>query len=147
MTDIKDLYIKNDLADYADERATCPSPATRGQIVRALLPDAEIRTHSTGSYQGTMGFVIHLYDYVWLIKEAYGSCSYCDGLLATENKISYGISMLNNAYCFETTDDALTFLSRTDELVDEWGWKDVRHGMIDEVEALSSDIDPAKTGI
>jgi len=116
--DISDLYIKNDLGDYAYTDIDDPDGYGRTDYLRAILPNsAEVEVYSTGGYQGTMVFVIRLDDYLWVIKEAYGSCNLCDGFVGRGDghKIEYAESMCRNAYCFESEDDAIKFLKQKDE--------------------------------
>lgn len=105
------LYIKNDLGDYANTDINDPDGYSRIDYLRAILPDsAEIDVYSTGGYQGTMGFVIRLDEYIWLIKEAFGSCALCDGFIDS-HKVEYAESMCRNAYCFEDEKLARMFLT------------------------------------
>lgn len=116
--DISDLYIKNDLGDYADTNIDDPDGYGRTPYLKAILPDsAKLSTYSTGGYQGTMVFVIRLDGYLWVIKEAYGSCNLCDGFVGRggSHKIEYAESMCRNAYCFESEDAAVEFLKQKDK--------------------------------
>lgn len=116
------LYRKHDLTNYATTPTAEMDRYSRSDILKTMLPDsAEMETVSTGGYQGWMGFIIHLDGYVWLIKDGYGSCSYCDGLLAADNAASYGESMMRNVYCFDTGSDAATFVTEQDG----YAWNEV----------------------
>ena len=122
--DIQDLYLKKDLTDYS-ELPTEVDGYTRTDYIKAILPEkATIDAHSVGSYQGTMGIVIGLDGYYWLIKEHYGSCSYCDGMLGAESKIEYAESILRNAYCLPDEETALRFLACKEE-ESSYGWNDI----------------------
>jgi hypothetical protein len=146
-----DLYVKDDLADYANIEAVHGSEHTlpsRGSLLEMAL-GVEPTTVCSGGYQGTYLFIVVVNDTLWLIKDAYGSCSYCDGLLAQrvrkhkaddeeekeelqreedENLQQYARSMMNNAYAFESKNDAVRFLD--EKAPDEernWyhGWESV----------------------
>lgn len=122
----ENLYVRNDLEDYAETptRKMSRHPK-RSELIGALLPaSADIDFYSTGGYQGHMGFVIKLDGYIWLLPESYGSCSVCDGLLSASDKLEYGRSMLRNAYCFETEREAKQFLN--EKRVDgTWKWRKI----------------------
>jgi len=122
------LYIKNDLEDYAKDISVDESTerASREQLIDELLPDsARYEIYSTGGWQGTLGIVIECDDYIWLIKEPFGSCGVCDGLLGASDKVGYGKKMLRNAYCFESTELAIRFLGE----IDGWQWEEIEHGV------------------
>ena len=78
-----------------------------------------------------MIFVIEGFGYYWIIKEAYGSCEVCDGFIGAPN-YEYGLSILRNAYAFDTLDDARAFLSS----VDGWGWNRIREPGLDLLDHL-----------
>lgn len=130
-------YIKKDLTDYEVDNPVVDDEryyTSRTDVIEALLPEeAEIHVHSTGNYQGSMGFVIELDDYLWLIKESYGSCSYCDGFIGSKDEMEYGLSMLRNAYCLESKKDAHLFLDHIRH-EDSWGWGSIADGVIDILE-------------
>lgn len=135
---MSDLYLQRDLTDYADEYTKEKPYISRKKLLRNMLPDdAAIDHHTTGGYQGLHGYVIVLDGYWWLLKDAYGSCSYCDGLLSAaqdspEKVEEYGLSMMRNAYCFDTEADARAFLDAkvSDEDHWGWGWPEIADGML-----------------
>jgi len=74
----------------------------------------EISVVREGGYQGTLLFIFEVDGYIWLLKDSYGSCSNCDGLLAAERGGSYRDytrGMIRNAYAFSTSNDAIRFLN------------------------------------
>lgn len=125
------LYLGKDLGDYADlddvENPERSYQGSRAYYLNEILPDsATILTYRVGSYQGTMGIVITLDDYLWVIKEAYGSCGHCDGYLGAEDKAEYALSICRNAYCFERKTDARDFIQGRKENDDSYyGWTDI----------------------
>ena len=129
-----DKQIKKDLADYAQDKLESeerPLMVDREDAMRELLPDnAEIDVYSTGGWQGSMGFVIWLDDYTWVIKEAYGSCSYCDEFIGTSDKAEYMRSVMRNAYCFRDNEDAIEFLEAKQEN-DTFIWGQVARHMVE----------------
>ena len=122
------LYLKRDLTDYAVDVGDEEGRYGRNSYLEAVLPDeAEIEVYSTGGYQGTQGYAITLDGYYWIIKEAYGSCSYCDAFLnaqqsADQTAVEYIHSMMRNSYCFESLDDALQFLQEKDDPYEYYRW-------------------------
>jgi len=121
------LYHKYDLGDYATT-PTNSGNCSRSDLLKAMLPDkADIDTVSTGGYQGHLGFIIRLDGFTWVLKDAYGSCEYCDGLLGADDAASYGQSMMRNAYCFDSNDDAATFVRQQDG----WGWDSLADDLLD----------------
>lgn len=132
----ENLYLGRDLEDYASPPSTSFNSRRPGreEVVRALLPDsATIKTYHPGGYSGAMGFVIYLDDYIWLIKEYYGSCNLCDGMLAASDKIKYGRSILRNAYCLESEEDAIEFLNNRIAQSD-YGWRKIAPDMQEIIE-------------
>lgn len=130
------LYLRNDLEDHADDTiSSVEDQYSRAAIMRELLPErADVFVYSTGGYQGTMGFVIRNVDgYVWVLKEGFGSCSYCDGLLGADNAADYGRSMMRNAYCFKDESDAVQFIEEMREN-GVWGWHRVGEPLIEELQ-------------
>jgi len=130
-------YLGLDLEDYATDPPLEEQDDrywSRTNIIRELLPDtADVEVYSTGGYQGEMGFVIGLDGYYWLIKETYGSCSFCDGLLGADDSLEYGRSILRNAYAFDSEADARAFLREQDGYI----WDRIKNemaGLLDEVE-------------
>jgi len=109
-------YVKNDLIDYADVENIDRSGYTssRSTLLKESLglSDRELKSYTYGSYQGTMLFVFEVGGYIWLLRDSYGSCSYCDGLLGSSDVRTYATSMMNNAYCFESKNDAVRFLNQ-----------------------------------
>lgn len=141
LSQMSELYLGKDLEAYVEDEQVAEKHPRRGDLVRGLLPDsATINIYSSGGYQGMMGFAIDLDDHIWLIKESYGSCSYCDGLIGSGDRISYGISMLRNAYCFESIDDAVEFVDDASDNDDGYyGWDRISGGLIDELQKLSEE--------
>lgn len=120
------LYLGKDLGDYANTDVSEVDGYGRTTWLKAILPNsADINVYSTGGYQGTKGYVIYLDDYTWIIKEAYGSCSYCDGMIGADDKAEYALSMCRNAYCLENKKDAIRFLDNQDG----WGWDKIRSNL------------------
>lgn len=136
--DVSDLYVKDDLADYADVTAIESDDSyglpNRSELLSTSL-GVEPTVISSGGYQGTMLFILVVGERLWLITDSYGSCSYCDGLLAqgeqlyraetdeeknelleqeTENLRQYAESMMNNGYAFTSVNDAVRFLNEKD---------------------------------
>jgi hypothetical protein len=129
--DIKDLYIKNDLTDYVEYPSNGVDGYARTDYIKAILPEkADIEVYNHGSYQGTLGFVIRLDGYYWLIKEHYGSCSVCDSMMAADDKIEYAKSILRNAYCIENEENAIKFLIMKEE-DGSYGWRNIAPEMRD----------------
>lgn len=160
--ELSHLYEKDDLADYANVenvngRGSEYGLPSRSDLLEMAL-DVEPTTVCSGGYQGTYLFILVVNDTLWLIKDAYGSCSYCDGLLAQEvrkhsaedeaekeelqseeddNLRQYARSMMNNAYAFEDKNDAVRFLhEKTPDEDGRWhhGWEAVAE---DGIEKLS----------
>lgn len=159
--DLSHLYQKADLADHADlsnvdgRGNEYGLPSRSGLLEMAL--GVEPKTVCSGGYQGTYLFILVVDDTLWLIKDSYGSCSYCDGLLAQEvrtysaedeaekeelqteedeNLRQYAESMMNNAYAFEDKNDAVRFLDAKAPEDASWyhGWESVAE---DGIEKLS----------
>lgn len=131
------LYIKNDLEDYASNdipSVEWGSPHRSELLESAVDPDS-MEFYSTGGYQGKMVFALDAGGYIWLVKEAFGSCSVCDGLLAADDDWEYTKKMLRNAYCFESKKDAIDFLDTKLE-TEGWYWNDVAREGKDCVEKL-----------
>jgi len=120
------LQVKADLEDLAVAEAEWDYEwdysHSRSEILASMLPNFDIESKCTGGYQGTYVFRLDGPEYVWLLRDSYGSCSYCDGLINNGNPYGYGVSMLRNAYAFESEDDAQRFL----EAVDNWRWERVK---------------------
>jgi hypothetical protein len=153
VSDIDQLYRKADLADHADLSRIDRSvgshwPPNRSDLLREAL-DTNVEGVCSGGYQGTWVFILVVDDILWLLKDSYGSCSYCDGLLAAadldgrsyrtdeeelgaENVRQYAESMMNNAYAFESKNDAVRFIAR----VDGYGWRDVRSDTIETLDEV-----------
>lgn len=117
------MNLKRDLHDYADKPDEYDKIIhSRIDLIERLLPDgAEIEHYRQRGYQGKMGIVVWVDEYTWVIKESFGSCAYCDGLLAADDPVEYGMSMLRDAYAFETDDDAVEFVQqKLDDEVYMW---------------------------
>jgi len=122
-----DIQAKADLEDSAlnDHEVEFESKygnPGRVDILKNILPSYEIETACTGGYQGTYVFRLDGPEYIWLIRDSYGSCSYCDGLIDNPDPYNYGIQMLRNGYAFESEDDAVQFL----KLVGNFRWERVK---------------------
>lgn len=157
--ELSHLYEKDDLADYAAVEAVNGSDSEYGLPSRSdlleMALDVEPTTVCSGGYQGTYLFILVVNDTLWLIKDSYGSCSYCDGLLAQqvrtysaddeeekaelqqeedENLQQYARSMMNNAYAFESKNDAVRFLhEKDDDRSYSHGWAAVAEDGISEL--------------
>lgn len=142
------LYEKDDLANYADlsnvdGRGSEYGLPSRSDLLEMAL-GVEPTTVSSGGYQGTYLFIFVVEDTLWLLKDSYGSCSYCDGLLSQrvndysydgseeeaqseedENLRQYAESMMNNAYAFTDKNDAVWFLHEKTSDGFEYGWGSV----------------------
>lgn len=110
-------YQKADLEEHADLEAIDDDPESWGNPSREEilqqslgLDDGEIVSVCSGGYQGEYLFVFRSGEYLWLLKDSYGSCSYCDGLLAADHAKSYAEGMMRNAYAFEDDNEAVRFL-------------------------------------
>jgi hypothetical protein len=139
-------YIKRDLIDYVDgdigtvledpdaEWEFDRYPRNRVDAVKNVLPE-EATVHSTwsGSYSGEYVLCIELDGYIWIRHGYYGSCSVCD---AYENDpVAETERICRGAYCFESVDDARTYL---DTSVD-YGWEENQmreqaRGLLDDLE-------------
>ena len=118
------LYEKRDLEDYASDQESVDSYG-RVDNVKELLPDdAIVKNYSAGGYEGTIGIVIKLDGYYWLIKEMYGSCSLCDPYIASDDHAEYARSIMRNAYCLPDKESAEKFLKKKEE-DDSYGWKKI----------------------
>lgn len=159
--ELSHLYEKADLADHADienvdGRGSEYGVPSRSDLLEMAL-GVEPTTVCSGGYQGTYLFILVVEDTLWLIKDSYGSCSYCDGLLAQqvrtysaddeaekeelqseedENLQQYARSMMNNAYAFTSKNDAVRFLHEKAPDEDQsWfhGWESVAEDGISEL--------------
>lgn len=156
MGELQNYYVKADLEDYADldellddDAEEYRSPTLgRSEILEKALDlerDVDFDSYCTGGYQGTYLFVFEKGGYLWLLKDSYGSCSYCDGLLASENSASYGISMMRNAYAFENENDAVRFLHMAsdrdaDHDLMSYSWQKVGEQGIKLIDELEVDL-------
>lgn len=119
MSDRETLYVRADLEEYADLDAIDDDPSSWGTPSRSELlqqslglDSVEIHVASTGGYQGEKLFVFRTGGYYWLVKDSYGSCSHCDGLLAADHASEYATTMLRDAYAFTDAGDTIAFLER-----------------------------------
>jgi hypothetical protein len=127
------LYEKDDLADYARlSNVTDSGGRYSGPSRQTLLKDAlgvEVKSVCSGGYQGTWLFILVVNDTLWLLKDSYGSCSYCDGLMGASGDDAvrdYAENMMRNAYAFESKNDAVRFLhQKIEEGYGSWGWPTV----------------------
>jgi len=114
-------YIQKDLIDYS----TFPTSkdtyiGQRPDWVEAALPDeAVIQYVRSGGYQGQYAFVIRLDGYIWLFNDYHGSCGGCDDFI--DRQWQWTEDMLRRAYCFESEEDAVEYLSETDD----FSWFDI----------------------
>ena len=152
-----DYQLKEDLADRANLDEIGLNEKDRPTFRRStLLEDAlgvEVLTYSTGGYQGTMTFVLVCDGLLWVIKDAYGSCSHCDGLLAARRNArdgygkdrtwdlepirDYAESMMNNAYAFDSANDAVRFVhEQAGDASYSWGWGSVADGTIENIDKI-----------
>jgi len=161
--ELSHLYEKDDLADRAELSNVngCESEyglPSRSDLLEMAL-GVEPTTVCSGGYQGTYLFILVVDDTLWLIKDSYGSCSYCDGLLAQqvltygadteeekeelqseedENLQQYARSMMNNAYAFTSKNDAVRFLQeKDDDRMYSHGWAAVAEGGISELSEVN----------
>jgi len=121
------LQVKADLEDRAVNASEAEWESEYGSpsrlaILKGMLPDFEIESECTGGYQGTYVFRLDGSEYVWLIRDSYGSCSHCDGLIDHPEPYNYGVQMVRNAYAFESEEVAVEYLN----LVDNWRWDRVK---------------------
>lgn len=114
-------YLKVDLEDYADLEAIDDDPESWGQPSRSEilqqslgLNSGEIKSICSGGYQGEWLFVFRIGGYLWLLKDSYGSCPVCDGLLAADHAKHYAEGMMRNAYAFDDDNEAVRFLHEKD---------------------------------
>jgi hypothetical protein len=130
---LDELQLKKDLHDHAvsEENFEGVEYRTREKLLRKILQPEWMEGTSTGGYSGTLGFVIEEDDKVWIIKEAYGSCEYCDGLLAAESAYTYTMSMLKNAYCFGDYTDAYEAI----KLMNGFYWQQIKNDLLNIIEA------------
>jgi len=158
VSDTEQLYLKADLEDHADLSSIERDEEGRLRYGRSDLLgaalDADVHTTCSGGYQGTYGFVLVVDDTLWVIKDSYGSCSVCDGLLAAhdrdgrpyrvedpdeldcENVQNYAQSMMRNAYAFDNKNDAVRFVHEASEGnldVSGWSWGDIAEGVIEDI--------------
>lgn len=146
-------YLKADLEDYADVESITLNEDGRVRHGRTSLLenalDAEVHTTCSGGYQGTYTFVLVAGGLLWVIKDSYGSCGLCDGLLhaknyegrdspqdALEAVRNYAESMMRNAYAFDNKNDAVRFVHEAaagDLDVSGWAWSDVDDGTIEAI--------------
>lgn len=121
MVDAEDKpYIQNDLIDYSQFPTGDGYIGRREDWVQAALPDdAVIQYVKSGGYQGQYAFVIRLDGYIWLFNDHYGSCGHCDDFI--DRKRQWTEDMLRSAYCFESEEDVLDYLSETDD----FSWSEV----------------------
>lgn len=159
--ELSHLYQKADLADHADLSNVSGGDSKHGVPSRSRLLEMALGVDptvvSSGGYQGTMVFIMVVQDTLWLVKDSYGSCSYCDGLMAQkvrtygvndeeeraelqaeedENLRQYAESMMNNAYAFEAKNDAVRFLNeKAPDVEGNWyhGWESVAEEAIEEL--------------
>lgn len=139
-------YKKRDLEDLADlsgideldtsGRWSCPS---RGELLVATLEisDDDYTAINHGSYQGTLLFVFETGGDLWLLKDAYGSCSHCDGLLSCDDDDeykNYATKMFRNAYAFEGQAEAKAFLEQKAEDGRRYGWGGVAGNALEELD-------------
>lgn len=105
-----------DLGDYADYSDIQDTTQRSGLVEGALnLEEREYERVSTGSYQGTVLFVFRKGGYIWLLKDNYGSCNLCDGLIGNPDPVQYARSMFRDAYAFQNKEKTKLFLeSRID---------------------------------
>lgn len=93
--------------------------------MKAALPDeAKIQFLKSGGYDGRVVFVIRLDGYIWLFTDYYGSCDHCDNFI--DRKRQWTDDMLRKAYCFESADDALKYIARTDD----FSWYDLNKNQV-----------------
>lgn len=113
--DLSDLYKQKDLIDKCKvKNYDSVDGYGRPAMIKACLPKkAELETNSIGSYDGKISFVIKLDDEIWLHNDYFGTCSGCDGFISKER--SWVENMLRKAYCFDTIDDAIEYLQRTED--------------------------------
>lgn len=139
---------RDDEGNYTPEKISSPR---RDALLEVVL-DTEVRSVRNGRYQGTMGFVFVVDGLLWLLKDSFGSCAVCDGLMGARDDDGhawgntdpedltcthvreYTASMLRNAYAFESKNDAVRFLHQAED--DEleaagWSWRDIADDMID----------------
>lgn len=144
MANAENLQVQTDLADRADfskikgDGGSWYSAPSRTEMLKQALDIDTIHCTAHGSWQGSYGFVFVYDGYVWLIKEYYGSCALCDGVLAcdnTEQARQYAKSMMQNAYAFESKNDAVRFLHLREE-DDSWGWGRLVDGMIEDLNSI-----------
>lgn len=109
--------IQYDLQDHADlsgiehDGRYTPRQSRAQLAAEALGLDAdEITTVRHGSYQGEIVLLFRYDRYTVVLKDSYGSCSVCDGVLAcsdSEQLRSYTERMLANADVYLTDDGAV----------------------------------------
>lgn len=143
---VEQTYTKNDLQDYVDgnvaqllededaEYDFQKYPSRRSKAITQVLPDnAEVYSEFVGMYQGEYVLCIVLDDYIWLRNNIYGSCSGCDPYQA--DPVAETESIIQDAYCFESIEDACLYLETTDS----FGWQegDIREKSI---EMLRTDV-------
>lgn len=153
MSDTEQLYLKADLEDRAGLDSITLNEEGRLRHSRSsLLEDAlgvEPKVTCSGGYQGTYTFVLVVDDILWVIKDSYGSCGLCDGLLHAKNYTgrddkeegleavrNYAQSMMRNAYAFDNKNDAVRFVHQAAEGdldVSGWAWSDVDEGTIESI--------------
>lgn len=161
MNEEDNLYLKADLEDHADLSRIERDEEnrlrySRSDLLEAAL-DTEVHTTCSGGYQGTYGFVLVMDGLLWVIKDSYGSCSVCDGLLAAhdqdgrpyrvedpeeldcENVRNYALVMMRNAYAFDNKNDAVRFVHKAEDGdLDVWGWSwgNVSEGIIEDINGV-----------
>lgn len=130
-----------DASDYADmSRVTVDSDSyrsydSRGQLLSDVL-DTVVSSERVGRWDGTVVFCYTAGDYLWLCRDHFGSCSVCDGFIASETEDAYrqyAETLLSNSYAFESKQDAHDFIDHQsgDAL---YGWGEVAgeaHDLVD----------------
>lgn len=138
-------YVKADLEDFANldaiEDGEWGHPSRETILMQSLaLDDCEIQSACTGGYQGTYLFTFYTGNYLWIIRDSYGSCALCDGLIGAEHASEYALTMMRNAYAFESENDAVEFLTEKTESEYSYRWSLAEQG-IDAIDNLRGGTD------
>jgi hypothetical protein len=143
------LYDKKDLEDYVnqeridiDEGGRFYTPPKRITLLAEALgmDKQDIDSAWGGSYSGIVVFTFTLDDTLWLLKDSFGSCSYCDPLLScdtADEAKDYPTKMCRNAYAFSDPEDAKAFVEKQRDDGYAWGWTKVADDVLDAIERQS----------
>jgi hypothetical protein len=139
------LYVRADLEDYADLDRIHDDPDSWGNPSRLELleqslglDEFDIKSARAGSYQGQMLFIFRTAGYIWLLKDSYGSCSHCDGLLAADHASEYAETMMRDAYAFTSIEDVREFIEAKID-GDEYGiykWEELADEVLDVLDVV-----------